>query len=122
MLPALLLLATLPAWIPARWHSSDPRSLDLLAETPVNCVLLEEPLWDLPFLREAARRNIATLGVVHPNADLPKQASRAAGLPMSGVVLEGAFEPAAAERLRADLADSRTPVIELPSLRGHPAA
>ncbi|MBI3698086.1 MAG: hypothetical protein HY238_25020 [Acidobacteria bacterium] len=118
MLPAFLLLAALPAWIPARWHSIDPRSLDLLSGTPVNCVLLEEPLWNPAFLQEAGKRNIATLGVVHPGAELPQQARRAAGLQMNGVVLEGEIDPADAQQLRAALTGSGTKGIELPSLRG----
>ena len=40
---ALLVLAIAPPpdWVPARWPSGDPKSLELLRDTPVNCWLLE---------------------------------------------------------------------------------
>ena len=44
MLLALIVLAAMPDWVPARWHSTDPKSLELLSGTPINCLLLDAPL------------------------------------------------------------------------------
>jgi hypothetical protein len=117
MLIAFLLLAALPHWVPARWSSGDPKSLDLLAGTPVNCILLESPNWNPDVVKKAAGRNIATLAVLHPGGNLAELAHRAAQLKMNGVVLEGEYEPAAADQVRTTLAGSGLPVIELPVRR-----
>src|ERR1041385_1609850 len=108
MLPALMLLAAWADWIPARWPSHDPQSLELLSGTPVNCLLLEKPFAGPEFIRKAAQRNIAVLAVLHPGDSLP------AG-EFNGIVLEGDFAPDALSRLRANV---KAPVIELPSRRG----
>ena len=44
MLAAILLAGMYPDWVPARWPSNDPRSLDLLDHSPINCLWLERPL------------------------------------------------------------------------------
>jgi hypothetical protein len=117
VLIAFLLLAALPHWVPARWNSGDPKSLDLLAGTPVNCVLLESATWNPDVVKKAAGRNIATLGVVHPGGNLAELAHRAAKLKMNGVVLEGEYEPTAADEVRSALAGSGLAMIELPLRR-----
>ena len=111
MLLFLLLLAAAPDWVPARWHSTDPKSIELLAGTPVNCLLLDEAQWDAGFLREAKQHGVATLGILHPGGDLAAAAGRAASLHMSGIVLEGDFDEASARGLRDRF---HFPVIELP--------
>jgi hypothetical protein len=35
---AALLIALYQDWVPARGLSADPKSLDLLASTPINCL------------------------------------------------------------------------------------
>jgi hypothetical protein len=117
MLLAFFLLAALPNWVPARWSSGDPGSLDLLADTPVNCVLLESSSWNADVVRKASGRGIATLGVLHAGADLPSLARRAASLHMTGVVLEGDFEAAATDQVKSALAESGLVAIELPVRR-----
>lgn len=121
MLFALLLAAALPNWVPARWNSADPKSLDLLAGTPVNCILLESTSWNQEMVKRAAARNIATLAVIHPGAGHPEQAGeqarRAAELKMNGIVLEGDYQPEAADRVRAVAAATGLRVIELPIRR-----
>jgi hypothetical protein len=117
MLLAFLALAALPNWVPARWNSGDPRSLDFLAQTPVNCILLESSNWNAEVVKKATGRGIATLGVLHAGTDLASLAPRAAMLHMNGVVLEGDFEAAATDRVRSALADSGLTVIELPVRR-----
>lgn len=111
MIAAFLLLAAIPDWVPARWYSSDPASLDLIAKTPINCVLLERDNWSEAFNRAASERGIATLGVVHPGPDAVDQARKAATTRVSGVVLEGDFDP----KVRTALQDSKIATIELPS-------
>src|ERR1700730_7869874 len=113
MLVAFLLVAALGDWVPARWSSNDPKSLDLLAETPINCVLLERPLWSADFARQAAHRGVATLGVVRPGGDPIEAARVAKSLQSSGVVLEGIFEEGSADRVGKVLSDSNIPLIEL---------
>jgi len=113
----LFLLATAPHWVPARWNSSDPKSLQLLAGTPVNCVLLENANWNAEFIKKAASRDIATLGVIHPAPDSVDLARRAAQLKMSGVVLEGDYEPETAEPVRSALSGTGLQFIELPIRR-----
>ena len=113
MIVAFLLLAALGDWVPARWASNDPKSLDLVGETPINCLLIERPLWSQEFAQQAARRGIATLGVVRQNSDAISAARLAKSFAFSGVVMEGPFEEAAAEHIRKVLADSAIPLVEL---------
>jgi hypothetical protein len=113
MLLALLLAVSLTDWVPARWISNDPKSLELLAGTPVNCLLLEQPQWSEAFARQAAKQGIATLGVIRSETAAVDLARQAQGMQFSGVVLEGSFDPAAANRVRGVLADSKIPLVEL---------
>ena len=53
MFLALLLFAGLADCVPARWTSGDPASLELLKDTPVNCVLVEEGAWAREFVTAA---------------------------------------------------------------------
>lgn len=65
---ALLLLAATPAdWVPARWPSTDLKSLELLDRSPVDCLVLDS---DAPeaFRSAAASRKIA---VVRLGRDVP---------------------------------------------------
>src|SRR5437660_7109198 len=122
MLLALFMLAGASNLIPARWHSSNPASLDLLRDTPVNCVLLEPSDWTPAFVKRAAERHIVTLGILHPgtngSADILVEARRAAQLKMPGIALEGEYEPTLGDQVRAAVAGADLTVIELPS-RGH---
>jgi hypothetical protein len=115
MLFALLALAAMPDWVPARWSSGDPKSLALLAGTPLNCLLLEPAQWNAEFARAAAEHGIATLGSLRRTADAETQALTAARLKLNGVVLEGDYEPALADRIRASLAHTNLILIELPN-------
>ncbi len=115
MLLALFLLAGAADLVPVRWNSADPKSLDLLRDTPVNCVLLEPANWDSAFITKAMERGVTTLGVVHPGADLVPQAHRAAELKLAGLVLEGEYGPETGQQLRSTLAGTGLAVIELGS-------
>jgi len=111
MLLALLVIAAVPDWVPARWQSSDPQSLELVAQTPINCLLLESKNWSADFIKAASARGIVTLGIVRPSTDAIEQARKPAALGMSGVVLEGDFDP----KVRATLTDSKILTVEFPS-------
>lgn len=114
MFAVLLLASSLADWVPARWNSADPASLDLVAETPVNCLLLERRWWSGPFAAKAAEKGIATLGVVRPGDDPAEAVRLAAGAKLTGLVLEGDFDPGAAARA----GQSGLAVIELPTRAG----
>jgi len=117
MLVALLLLAGIPDWAPARWASADPQSLELLEGTPVNCLLLEPASWSAEFAARAAARGVATLGVVRPAGNPLEAARRAVRHGLGGVVLEGEFDPGLAEGIRRLLAAEKRVAVELPPRR-----
>lgn len=90
MLFALLLAAGLADWLPMRWTSSDPASLDLLRGTPVNCILVE-PRQLTPELLAAARKaSIAAAGVLRPS-DPPETQKALIALAPDAIVFEGDF-------------------------------
>jgi len=92
MLAAALVLAMYPDWVPARWMSADPKSLDLLTNTPINCLWLERPQWSAEFAAEASRRGIATLGVIRREGDPIEAARTLAKTGFTGGVIEGNFD------------------------------
>ena len=115
LLFALAALAAPADWVPMRWSSAEPASLDVLKDTPVNCLLLEQKNWAPALLDAAATRNLITLGVIRPGA-VPERIP--AGL--YGVVLEGDFAQAAEfpGKFRIELLprnrvrwDSKAPVV-----------
>lgn len=112
LLPLLLALAAPADWVPARWPSTDPKSLELLSGTPVNCILVEWRLDQKPTLaalaQSAEQRGIASLAVLKPGAD-ESVARDAMAAHFTGIVLEGDF-PA---RVRDSLAGSKTVAVEL---------
>lgn len=113
---ALAVLALLPQWVPARWHSSDPKTLQLLAGTPINCLLLNAPEWKPAFVAAARARNVAVLGVIHARGRAPADVARAVALKLDGLVLEDVIDPASRSAGRT----SGLPVIELTDRRSIP--
>src|SRR5207302_2647343 len=93
---------------------TDPKTLELLSGTPINCLLLNGPLGDPAFARHAAAQGVATLAVLHSGDDLLAGAERALSTHMDGIVLEGDFDGDAAARVRSHV---KLPVIELPGRR-----
>ena len=94
VLPVLLAAAVGAAgWVPARWSSHDPKTLELVAETPVNCLLVEEDAWSPAFSAAAGARGIVLLGVVHAPADAAAVVKKARAAELAGLVLEGDFDP-----------------------------
>jgi hypothetical protein len=92
-----------------RWASADPASLDLLANNPVNCILVEQPHWSPGLLKAAREKGIATAAVLRTG----QPPSKAAALPFDALVLEGDFDPAVVAETRQAWKDR--PIIELPS-------
>ena len=111
LVPALLTLS-LAGWVPARWSATDPATLDLVAGTPVNCLLMEEP--SAEFAAAAASRGIAVLAVVRPGGDTLAAARAAVEAKLAGLVLEGEFDRAMIARTREVLAASKLALVELP--------
>jgi hypothetical protein len=102
--------------VPARWTSSDPRSLDLVAGTSVNCLLLD---WKTAgaqafsaFASAAEPKGVAILAVLHPGADPVPAGRQAVTAHAGGIVLDGDFPAGTAARVRDALADHKTLVIE----------
>jgi len=116
MLLAFFLAAASAAnWIPMRWSSADPQTLDLLKGTPVNCLLLEERDWSPAFLKAAAARNIATVASIPAGERAAELARRAAAFEFNAAALEGEYDPALGDHVRAALAGKL--LIELPVRR-----
>jgi hypothetical protein len=64
-MPAALTLAILAAQcVPARWFSGDPRSLDLLTNTPINCLIVSAAHWNAALVAEGHRRGFKMLAEV----------------------------------------------------------
>lgn len=109
-------LAALPApeqWVPMRWPSGDPATLSVLAESPINCLLIPEAHLRSEFVRAAQEKKLVVLASLAAGAALESRARRALDLGLDGVVLEGSM-PAEERKKLAGLAK---PVISL-GLRG----
>src|SRR6185369_13702953 len=105
--PLLCAAAPPPAsWVPVRWPWADTRSLELLAGTPVNCLLLKSPTPQLVAAVQA--RGVVALALVAPGGD-GHEVERAQAAKVDGIVLEGEFPEGTAAGIK-DLA-----VIELAS-------
>jgi len=83
----LVMMAGPENWVPVRWWDASPKSLELLATTPFNCVLLPETIRTDALVREARRRKLTVLAL----AANEQEAQRALGARTDGVVLEGEF-------------------------------
>jgi hypothetical protein len=114
MLLPLLFLVGVHDWVPARWGSGDPKTLELLRGGVVNCLLLEAENWNGKFVESAAARHLAILGVIHPGDAALDLARRALRMKQNGIVIEGDFESAIADRIRSEAGHNLT-VIELPN-------
>jgi hypothetical protein len=102
-----LLLAALPECVPMRWQPAAPASLELLANSPVNCLLLEEAAWTRAFAQAAHARNLTLLGVVRDGR--PESAAKALAAGLDGIAAEG--PPSAA--LRDWARQSAKPLVEI---------
>jgi hypothetical protein len=112
MLAAAALISLYADWVPARWASSDPQSLELLSGTPINCLWLERPQWSNAFLQEAAKRGIATIAVIRREGDPVEAAQAAAKMKFDGVATEGEFDDYTRSILAGTVAKSKELLIE----------
>src|SRR5438067_1493408 len=95
----------------------EPKTLELLAGTPVNCLLLNWPAESAApvasFAADAGTRGITVLAVLRPGPDPVPPARAAVKSKVQGIVLEGDFPAGTSARVRDALADSHAIVIEL---------
>lgn len=117
MILALLLTAvsaiSLADCTPARWTSGDPATLSLLAESPINCLVVEEPAWTPEFLDSARKRGIRILASLPPDSPEPlAQEALAAGV--DALYAESLASPEAAAALNALAATAGKPFVWLP--------
>ena len=84
-------------WVPVRWPWADPRSLDLLAGTPVNCLLLKT--YTPEFIAAAQARGVVALALLAPGGDI----DAALAAKVDGIVLEGEFPEGTAAGIQSVL-------------------
>jgi len=107
-----MLCASVPQpadWVPARWQWPDVTSLDLLASSPINCLLLKS--YPADFVAASSSRGLVTLAVIVPGGDVLAAARQAFDAKVTGIVLEGDFPEGTAASVRERAAGA--PVIEL---------
>jgi hypothetical protein len=71
-MPAVLTLAAIAAQcVPAHWFSPDPKSLDLLAETRISCLIVDRANWNPALVSEAHTKGLKVLATdaSSPGAD-----------------------------------------------------
>jgi hypothetical protein len=102
-------------WVPARWNWTDPPSLDLLAGTPVNCLLVKSV--DTAFAKSAKQRGIDVLAVITPDTDLQPATLNAIRSQYQGIVLEGDFTDEKESSVRDGLSGSPAVIIRLTARR-----
>lgn len=103
--------------VPVRWNSTDAHSLDLVAGTAVNCLLIT---WKSDradafskFATAADAKNVAVLAVLTPGSDPIQSAHQAIAAHAAGIVLDGQFPDGSAARVRDALADRKSLVIQI---------
>ena len=87
-----------PEWVPARWPWSDAKSLELLADNPVNCLLVKT--YSADFVGAAKKQGLVVLAVVSAGEDAVAATRRALAAGMTGMVLEGSFPDTTAADVR----------------------
>jgi hypothetical protein len=118
MFLALMIAASVADWVPVRWPSHDPATVELIAQTPVNCLLVERQHWSAPFAAKAAAQNVVTLGIIGPKEEIEERIRTAKELGFRGVVLLGDFETRAIDAAGAIAEREDLALVELPARRG----
>src|ERR1035437_9876571 len=114
---ATLLCASAPQpsdWVPARWPWSDAKSLELLADSPINCLLLKTYSADL--VAAAAKRGLVVFAVISASGDAIAAARKARAIGTAGIVLEGSFSDSTVAAVQREAGGA--PVIQL-TARSH---
>ena len=152
----VVLFATPDAWIPARWtggplelerHGStaaavrdparrgaiadwyDAATLDLLRDSPINCLLvtwsagaaeaieLRQRELVRPYAAKARARGLAVLGLIYPGADPARFVPAAAAARLDGLVLDGEFPSDFAEAVQRAMSAVSPSVVVIPILK-----
>ena len=108
---AAALISLYADWIPARWAFCDPKSLELLTGTPINCLWLERPQWSAAF-QAAAKRGIATVAVIRREGDAVEATQTAAKMRFDALVTEGDFDDYTRLIVAGTVAKSKSLFIE----------
>jgi hypothetical protein len=95
-----------------RWPWSDAQSLDLLAKSPINTILLPPRS---PLAASATARGLNAMLVVRSAEDASAAAEEVRKNNLAGLVLEGSYPPQVAAKLRDTLAGSHAVLVELTS-------
>lgn len=82
----LLALVSIADWIPARWNSTDPQSLKLVAGTAINCLWVTLP--SAEFAAAAKAQGIDTLLFVPVGSEISAQETLARKSGMAGMVVD----------------------------------
>src|ERR1039457_431240 len=85
-MPLLASVAPPSGWVPARWNSTDAKSLEPLSRTPITCLLLIP--YTPKFVPRAPARGIVTRAVLKPGADPADPARKAIRAGLQGIVME----------------------------------
>jgi hypothetical protein len=96
-------------WVPARWPWSDAQSLELLNDSPVNCLLLKS--WTPELVAAARKKDLVVLALIAPGGDTVATARQALSASLNGIVLEGDFSESVAASVHQ--AAGSAPVVEL---------
>jgi hypothetical protein len=99
-------------WVPMRWPWSDAQSLELLAKSPINTLLLPP---GSPLAATAASRGLNTLLVVRSGADPMAAVGEVRSNKLAGLVLDGNFPPQTAAKVRDAFSGTPAIVVELTS-------
>jgi hypothetical protein len=93
-----------------RWPWSDAQSLDLLANSPINTLLLPAAS---PLAATAASRGLNAMLVLHPGDDPMSAAEQVRRNKLAGLVLDGDFPPQTSAKVRDAFSGSPAIVVEL---------
>lgn len=101
--------------VPARWPSGDAKSLALLENSPVNCLVVESAALNPAFVSAARERKLHLLADISKS---PDDAAKALAANVDALYLEGTAPESLAGRLRALAAAAGKRVVWLPD-RSH---
>lgn len=104
------------AWVPARWPWPEIQSLELLADSPINCLLLES--YNREFPATAAQRGLVTLALISPGEGSVAATRKALAAKLTGIVMQGDFPEREAAAVRQAAGDA--PVVEVTSRKRLP--
>jgi hypothetical protein len=104
--PLTLLIVGAAECVPARWPSSELKTLELLRGTPVNCIIVPRIQWSAGLREAAEKQGVRVFGSIRTPNDL----AAAPGSGLTAFVVEGAADEKSIEELRG-----RAEVVEIAS-------